>query len=221
MPSAQYLLECCNSTIIKLNNAKYHLDQLLSTGAVIVYPSQPTGSATTGTFATSSATNVTSVTDYDVSRELDDFFMNLVSAYDMFAHVINRTYFSTPINDADVTFYSISDEMARRFPSETITAYLTSLKRESWHRNMKAFRKCTTHGKAIKFRIDIERGFMETSWMTKIVLPDNPFSNRPTYLQNREMRTFGIDIFKKSLNAIDHMYGIMEARIRSSDRIPI
>ena len=147
--------------------------------------------------------------------------MNLFSAFDIFAQVVNLVYLTPPLSEDAVSFYIISNEMANRCPNETLTQYLTFLQTKQWRKDLKDFRRCTTHRKAIEFLIDTSRVFMEVSWETKILLPDNPFSNLPIYSQRREFGVFGVDIFKKTLNAIDHMYGIMEARVRVANQIPI
>ena len=207
------------SSTIKLNSAKYHLNTLLSYETVFISPPLSTSGATSVTVST--ATNVSALTDFDISRELDNLFTNLSSAFNLFAQVINLVYLIPPLSDDVVSFYNVLNVMADTLPNETLTQYLLSLQTEQWYKDMKDFRRCTTHRKAIEFFIDMSRRFMEASWQTRILLPDNPFSTQPTYSLNREMKGFCEDLLRNSLNAIDHMYGLMEAKIRVANQIPV
>lgn len=219
--SALNLLRNSRSSEIKLYSSKHHLDTLLSYKKVIISPPLSTSGATGDTISTSGATVISQPTDYDVSRELDNFFANLFGAFDIFAHMINQIYLARPFSEDEVYFSRVRGAMVRDFLTDPLTDYLTSLQTKTWYRDLKDFRGCITHRNEIEFKITRVRLFMEASEETKILLPDTPFSYPPTYSLRREFGIFGVDIFKKTLNAIDDMYDIMEDRIRVANRIPV
>jgi len=193
------------------------MNTLISYETVIVSPPPSTSTATGSTI---SATGISQTTDYDVARELDNFFGNLFSAFDIFAQIVNIVY-SNPLSTGEVSFYRMWGAMRRNFPNDALTSFMTSLLAKQWCKDLRSFRKVTTHRHEIEFTIEGSRGFMELSWMTKIVLPDNPFFLPPTYSLGREFGTFGVNIFHAAVNAIDKMYGILEAKIRAANRIPV
>lgn len=219
--SALNLLRNSRSSEIKLYSSEHHLDTLLSYKKVVISPPPSASGATGSSIPTSGSTIVFEPTDYDVSRELDNFFANLFGAFDIFAHIINQIYLARPFSEDNVYFSRVRGAMVRDFPTDPLTHYLTSLQTKTWYKDLKDFRRCTTHRNEIEFKITRVRLFMEVSEETKILLPDTPFSYPPTYSLRREFGIFGVDIFKKTLNAIDDMYGIMEVRIRVANRIPV
>lgn len=212
------LLRYCTSSSIKLHSSQHHMNTLLSYETVIISP-PPSTSGVTG--STISVTSISTPTDYDVSRELDGFFANLFSSFDIFAQIVNMVYLTSPLSTGKVSFYRMWGAMKRIFPNDALTRFMTSLLAKQWYKDLKGCRKVPTHRHEIEFTIERSRGFMEPLCRTKIVLPDNPFSVPPTYSLRREFETFGVNIFQRAVNAIDHMYGIMEARIRVAGRIPI
>lgn len=194
------------------------MDSILSTSTVIISPPSSTSTATS---SNASATNLPHPTDYDIYRELDNFFANLFSALDVFAQVINLAYFLNPYSEHRVSFHRVYGGLRRSHPNDALTQYFTTLRTEQWHKDMKDFRKCAVHRKVIEFKIRISRESTQGQWETKIVLPDNPFLDQLTYSLNREFDIYGVDIFKRTVNAIDQMYSTMEARIRTANHIPV
>lgn len=216
--STIHLPKYCNALKIKLKSSKHHLNKLLFYKTCFILPS-PLTSGMGG--RTISVTGITQVTDYDVSRELDDFFVNVSSAFDAFAQVVNLVYLIPPLTPNIVKPSNVQNAMSRNFPTDKLTNHLTTLQAKPWYMDMKAFRN-TIHKHPIEFIPESKRlGFMETSWDTKIMLPDDPTSTTPTYFSKREFGVFGVDIFKETLDAINIMYGLMKARIRVADCIPI
>lgn len=193
---------------------------LLSYKTVIIYPPTPP-STVIASGGTPSATGPPQVTDYDVAREIDNFFTNLSSTFDVFAQVINLTYLTPPISDDLVTFHNMSAVMACSLSGETLTSYLNSLQTKQWFKDLKGFRRCTTHRHEIECDIKSRRGLMKTSADTEIILPDNPFSYPPMYSQNREFGDFGVNIFNETSKALDDIYGIADTKIEAADHVPI
>lgn len=209
-----------------LQTAKARLDSVLSVKEFIYSTLSYSPSNTSGiTGGTISATDITPPTS-NISGDINDFFGNLSSAFDMFAQVVNLVYLSPALDESDVTFHEIVNTMMsiHRFQREPITQYLATLQRSQWYNDLKPFRHCKTHRKIIQFLVVMKQSPLQTSlWptVTTILLPDNPYSNQPTYQKNREMQVFGMNIFEMSLNAIDHMFGLIEAKIQTADRIPV
>lgn len=206
--------------VSKLRNSKVHLESILSISEWVTPPSTSTSGATGSSIST---TNV-SLPTFDISGNLDNFFGNLLSAFDIFAQVTNLVYLTPPLNESDVSFDRVVNEMACGLQNEVITQYLLSVQRSQWYKNQKAFRRCAIHRKSIPFTVTMEFAYLQTSSfpkVTAVLLPDNPYLKIPTYQKKQEMRVFGMNIFQNTLNAIDDMYGIMEVRVRAADRIPI
>jgi len=219
--------------VTKLRSSEHHADKILSTRG-LVRPSSiasggggstisVSGSTISVSSSTISATSVSpsTLTDDDIHRELDNFFYNLFSAFESFAQVVNLVYVVPPMNDDDATFFDVSTILVTRFAGETLTPYLTSISTQNWFREMKAFRKCTTHSKSIPFYFTYSRESTRESWEPKIILPDNPRSDSPDYPPNKEFGTFGMNILTEVFKAIENMFDILETRIRSADRIPV
>lgn len=141
----------------------------------------------------------------------------------MIAQVINRVYLTPPmsLSDDTVSFYNACVVMTSGLSGETLTNYLNSLQTKQWFKDLKGFRRCTTHRYELECLIISRRGSMETSADTEIILPDNPFSYPPTYSQNREFGVFAVNIFSETSKAIIDMYSLMEVRIRRAGCIPI
>jgi len=191
-------------------------------GATVSIPTTPTSSPS-GSGATGGAiptTGISSSEEEDISRELGDFFYNLESAFESFAQLTNCAYPLT-LSEADVTFNELIDEMGRRFPSERLTNCLISLRAKRWYRDMKRFRRCEYHRKCIPIYISFGHRFKERSWQKEIWLPDNPLAKNITYLKTREVSEEIAEIFTESLNVIDEMFRIIEARITVANSVPI
>jgi len=168
-----------------------------------------------------SATSVSPVTDYDVSRELDGFLTSLWSAFDIFAQAVNLAYLTPQLSVGYVDFKRVRGAMYRSLPSERLTVYMNSLISELWYIDLNDFRRCITHRNEIDIWIITSRTLLATKSDTKILLPDDPLSYPSTYSAKRQCGSFGIGIFKKALNAIDQMYGLMETKIKNVGHIPI
>lgn len=210
----------CISVVNKLVNAKDHLENILSVEEWVTTTASLTNASTISTFST---THVAPPT-FGISGNLDNFFGNLSSAFDIFAQVVNLVYLAPPLDEKDVSFEKIINEMGSKLQNEQMTQHLTSLRTMQWYVDMKPFRNCGTHRKTIRFKVLMEEESMRTlSWpkVTTILLPDDPFIDPPTYNTNREMEVFGLNIFENTLNQIDEMYGMMEVRVRVTDRIPV
>lgn len=220
-PSAQDLPRYCSSCRIKLNSSKYHLERLLSFKSKTVLHPEATATTVTSGYGNPSATGVPPVTDYDVCRELDGFFTNVFSAFDHFAQAVNLMYFASPLPTDDVSFWKIWDVLKRDLPSEAITGFITSLRSDQWFQQLNVYRRCVTHQNEIEFTTESSRPFMKVGVRTKIVLPVNPFSHPAVYSPPREFGIFGVDAFEKTLNVIDHMYGLMETKARNVGYIPV
>lgn len=213
----------CISVVIKLVNSRDHLENILSVKDWITTTQSLTNASTISTFSTTHGAPPT----FGISGNLDNFFGNLSSAFDIIAQVVNLVYLThltPPLNERDVSFERVTNEMASNLQNEQMTQHLTSLRTTQWYVDMKPFRNCGTHRKTIRFKVLMEEESMLTlSWpkVITILLPDDPFIDPPTWNQNREMKVFGVNIFKNILNEIDNIYGLMEARVRTADRIPV
>jgi hypothetical protein len=220
-PSAQVLPRYCDSCTTKLRSTEHHLNILLSFKTVLIsHPDTIATTVTTGS-GNPSATGVSPVSYDDVSRELDGFFTSLWSVFDIFAHEVNLVYLTPPLTGRDVSFKGVLDAMSRIFSSERLTLYMSSLVSELWYKDLDDFRRCITHRNEVDIKIITSRTLFAPALETKILLPDDPLSYPSTYSLNRECGSFGSGIFKKALNAIDHMYELMETKIRNVGHVPI
>jgi len=214
-----------NSVLFKLSNAKQHLDALLSTEEWVV----PTlSNATSGApVATSSAGGSIppaqiSPTAYHISGNMDDFFGNLASAFDFFSQIVNLAYFASPLNESIVDLNVIVREMKTRRPSESMTTQLSSLRRQRWYVSLNLYRRCATHRKIIQCQVITSQSLTQTSpyALMRIVLPDNPFDDRPTYHMNRDV-VFVKTIFINAIGSLDQLFHTLESRIKTANQIPV
>lgn len=189
--------------------------------------------ATTGSASNATATIPTSAPSTEASTlalDLDGFFECLASAFDVFAHVINRIYFTPPRPQRDVSFHCIVEELkndpARR--NEAVTKHLARMIQHVWFAEMKLFRRYSFHYGAIPYEIE----FKPMSYnpiqervtfhdVLAIRLPDDPFSLPLSYRQGKSVQTLCVGILKKALDKIDFAYELLETRIRTANQIPI
>lgn len=204
-----------------------HLESVLSNRELTPepQPSTATFSITSGSTISPSATSISPRAI--VSMHLDEFFGNIVSVLDVFAHVVNLVYMNSPFSEREVYFdarFSIIDEMENRYPNEEMTRCLSSIREKQWYVDMKPYRHLETHNRTIPFWPKLKSestSRISLSEATTILIPDDPFADPPVYNQNREMRIFGVNVFTNTLSEIDNMYATMEARVRTANNIPV
>jgi len=183
-----------------------------------VYPSSISGA----TGSTISATVGSPPNEYDISRELGNFFHNLEGAFESFAQIVYYVYPLSPSLDAQtVTFATVSNEMITNFPREKLSDYIITIQKEQWFKDLTGFRIKEYHKHSIPFWVNRGRGFLDTSWQTVIWLPDKPLKKKVSYLKKREICRTCEYILREGVNAIDHISGLMEARINAVGHIPI
>jgi len=227
----------CTSVRMKLNHSETHLKNMLAIEKWDITPSitPPTVPpyATTGSASNATATIPTPAPSTQASTlalDLDGFFECLTSALDIFAHVINRIYFTPPRPARDVGFYYIVGELtndpARR--NEAVTQHLARMIQHVWFAEMKLFRRYSFHYGAIPYEIE----FKPMSYnpiqeritfhdVLAIRLPDDPFSLPLNYRHGRSVQTLCVRILKKALDKIDFAYGLLETRIRTANQVPV
>jgi hypothetical protein len=191
-----------------------------------------TGSASNAaaTVPTSVPTSVPSTQAMNLSLDLDGFFESLTSALDIFAHIINLVYFAPPRSPESIGFDYIVGQLANdpTRQNETITQHLVRMKRNKWYREIKRFRRCAIHYGAINY----EMSFKPTSYeplqeyitfqdVLAIKLPDNPLSFPSSYQKRRSVQTLCVAILKRALDKIDVTYGLLEARVRTANQVPV
>jgi hypothetical protein len=161
----------------------------------------------------------------EVSGALDDIFANIFSAFDVFAQIINIVYFSAPRREAEVSF----DRIVNLLPDppnnrDLVKVLLVGCQNAPLNVLANLYRNCSTHRKAIEYKIEaeIEPFSMNPSIkIAKILLPDDPQVGQPTYLNQIEARQFNNRVLRHSLAVIDKAYAIMEETIRVNDVIPV
>ena len=223
----------CDSIAVAAHTAKKHLEDVLAFKEMVYsmpsYTSAGTGSTIPATQTTPSTQVVppayTIRPTFDISGKINDFFGNIVSLFDYFSQVINLVYINPPLEEKRVQFDRIVNAMqCAGCQNEPLTQYVTTLQGSQWYLDLVPFRHCKTHRKIIQFDVLLRQASIQTSpWpsITTILLPDDPYSNRPTYNTQREMQIFGVDIFKNSLSGMDHMFSLLETKVTASGHIPI
>jgi len=221
------------SVRIKLHSSKTNLENILSIKKWESTPSilQQTASNATigsGTIVAATPALLPSTQTMNLSRDLDGFFENLVSAFDILAQVVNLLYFAPPKNADEITFHNIVDELRDAGKqNESITTHFSRIRRRSWYRGLKSFRNCAIHNKSIQFRVQTKPSSFEplqeyspSHDVKAILLPDNPRSNQPIY-KRRSVQSYCVKMFSKALDSIDLAFSLMENRIRTANRVPI
>jgi hypothetical protein len=112
--------------------------------------------------------------------------------------------------------------------NETITNHLARMRRHVWYTEMKRFRRYSIHYGEIPYDIEFKpmsynpiQEYVTTCDVLAIKLPDNPFSYPLNYQKRRSVQTLCITILKKALDKIDVAYGLLEARIRNANQVPV
>lgn len=210
------------SVTSKLQSSRMHLESVLSTKELVLLTQQSYSGSTSG-YTFSPISSISSPTQQEITRNVDGFFGNLASAFDIVGQVINLVFLVPPLEEQRVTFDWIITELVNRCGGKKITQYLTTLKKQQWYKDLKKFRRCTIHTKIIQCKTVTEHSVMQTTWpkVTEILIPDEPFRNKPTYSKNLTIQGFGKAIFLNALNAIDEIYGIMDAEVITADKIPV
>ena len=208
--------------ITKLRNTEKHLHGLLS----IKEWAFPTGSSN----ATATSGNTITPTfpaippETEVTGELDDFFIDLKSSFEIFGQVINLVYLDPPLNEDDVTFFGIVKLMKIRKPNALLTAFLDSTLNAQWFGDLKDFRERAYHQRNILWEISMKYSSVQATvypQVSEISIPDNPFSNQPAFTQKRNVRNFCLPLLQSSLNAIDKSFGIIDVEVKNADKIPV
>ena len=218
-PSCAQIPVFSKSVVRKLQHAKTDLESVLATKTYFIYSTTSTSGAT----GSSLPTTAYSPTQIDFSNRIDGFFGNMASAFDIFAQVLNKVYLTHPLRENEVTFDMMVRIMKIRFMNESLSQYLFGLPRQQWYRDLKSFRHCSTHRKVIECIVETTHGSIQTTFptITRILLPDNPSLNTMTYVLQREFGKFGSNVLTNVLVSIDNMYGLLESRVRTANRIPV
>lgn len=210
-----------DSVLNKLYNSQVRLDSILTRKEWV--PSAPF-STSAGSGASLLTTQTVSPT-FDISGNLDDFFGNLASAFDILAQVINSIYLVPPLDERDVNFGSLALVVGIRCQNETIARNLSSLIVAPWFVDLKGFRHCQEHRNKIQFQVvfDPISSGQTISWpqIKTILLPDDPDAAQPNFAKGREVRVFCADILQNALNEINSIFGVMDARVRAADHVPV
>jgi len=209
--------------LTKLAIAEKRLNDLLSIKEW-AFPTGSLSNATAISGTTIATTYPVSSPVIEVAGNLDDFFSNLTSSFEMLGQTINLVHIDPPLNKNRVTFYKIVTLMRRTKPAAILTANLNLFTNSQWFKDMKGFRKCSYHQKKIPWKVSMEYTNMQATFfpqVSEILVADNPFSNNPTYTQKRNIKVFCLAIFQSSLITIDKSFEIMEIEARNADRIPV
>lgn len=234
----------CNSVRTKLHSSKTHLDNILaikkwdvpnsnlpSISTNIATSISPNYSTSGTTITASSAINlqVPSTRAMNLSRDLDGFFECIVSALDIFAHIVNLTYFPQPKPTKSVSFDHILDELIAtpNLSNEPITQHLTSIRKANWYKEMKPYRRYAIHYGSINYQILYKSTFQplvgtytNSDDVEAILLPDNPLGVVSTFSKKRKAQTFCKKIEKKELDSLDIAFNLADNDISLTSRIP-
>lgn len=212
----------CNSVIAKLRIAEKHLYGLLSFKEWTFATGSSNSTATSGN--TIASTFPVTSPETEVTGDLDDFFINLRSSFEMFGQAINLVYLDPPLNENDVTFFGIVGLMKIRKPSALLTVHLDSFLNAQWFKDLKDFRECCYHQKNILWEISMKYSSVQATvypQVLEILIPDNPFPNLPTYTKNRNVKNFCLPLFQSSVSVIDKSFGIIDAEVKNANKIPV
>ena len=207
--------------IAKLRIAEKHLWVLLS----IKEWANPTGSSSNAT-ATSGNTIATTYPvispETEVTGELDDFFIDLRSSFEMFGQVINLVYLDPPLNEDEANFCVIVKLMKIRKPHAPLTASLDSILNAPWFKDLRDFRERAYHQGNILWEISMKHSNVQATvypQVLEISIQDNP--NSPTFTQNRNVRNFCLPLLLSSVSAIDKSFEIIDREVKNANKIPI
>ena len=220
--SAVVLPSEMDSVMTKLRVAEKRLFDLLSIKEWV----QPSASLSNATSTGSTiAPTYPIISPYiEVSGNVDDFFNNLTSAFEMFGQVINLVYIDPPLHESLVTFYNIVALMKTSKPNVNLTTHLNSFTNSQWFRDTKAFRRRCYHRRKILWEISMKVSSLQATvfpQVVEILIPDNPYSNNPTHVKKRSIMNFCLPLFQSSLNAIDQSFGIIDVEVKNANKIPV
>jgi hypothetical protein len=239
-----------HSVRIKMRSSKTHLENLLAIrkwASSTLSQNVPnyamvSSTITTGSYGVTTSTPtfpmgnkvsvpVPSEQTMNVSMDLDGLFECLASSLDIFAQIVNLTYFNPPRDEGSVSFDYIIGALqgSNTTRNEPITRHLANMKLAKWYAEMKPFRRTETHRRVLDFKISYAPASFEplrdfdTSYDIKaILISDNPLSTgRPTYVKKRKISAFCTRLLRNELKGLDKGFEILEIRIRTSGRVPI
>jgi hypothetical protein len=229
---------------VKLQASRLSLEYLLSvkewesTGQPLYFStsnstSLSTSNATSGSsIATSVATSVPAphIQAVIVSKELDNFFESLATAYDVLAQIVNLMYLSPPLAATNVYFLDVVDTLRSRprTMNEPLTAHLVQVRKTSYYREMMSFRRCATHDKPIDYKISYESSFqpLRENYPLKftvksILLPDNPRAKKPDYKKGKSVNVLCVYILEKTIGNIEAAFELMNGKLLVANKIPV
>lgn len=219
--SALILPNCCNSVITKLRVAESHLVKLLSIKEW-VFPTGSSSNATATSGNTIAPTFPATSPETNVTGELDDFFIDLKSSFEMFGQVTNLVYFDPPLDEDDAGFFAVVQLMKLKKPHGVLTGHLDSILNAQWFKDLRDFRERAYHQRNILWEISMKHSNAQATvypQVLEISIQDNP--NSPTFRQNRTVKNFCLSLLQSSFSAIDKSFDIVETEVRNADRIPV
>jgi hypothetical protein len=208
--------------LTKLRIAEKHLYGLLLFKEWIFATGSSNSTAASG--STLAPTFPVTSPETDVTGDLDDFFINLKSSFEMLGQAINLVYLDPPLNENDVTFFGIVRLMKIGQPNALLTVHLDSFLNAQWFKDLKDFRERCYHQRNILWEISMKYSSVQATvypQVSEILIPDNPFSNLPTYTKNRNVKNFCLPLFQSSVSAIDKSFEIIEKEVKNADKIPV
>jgi hypothetical protein len=212
----------CNSVITKLRIAENHLNSLLSIKEWTYTTGSSNATATSGNTITPTFPTISPETE--ITGELDDFFIDLKSSFEIFGQVINLVYFDQPLNEDDVTFFAIVNIMKITKPNSLLTPLLDSTLNAQWFVDLKDFRERAYHQRNILWEISMKySNALATVYpqISEISIQDNPLSNQLAFTKNRNVMNFCLPLLQNSLNAIGKSFEIIDTEVKDADKIPV
>lgn len=237
-PDATRIESFCFSVALKYYSAETHLQNILSIKEwdlpIPSSPSTTSGPVSSGTTITTGSpsnyipyalTNIQQQT-VKISNNLDDFFSNIFSAHDVFAHVLNFVYLSRPTPNNNVYFHTVAGAIsALPHPRDSIKTLLDGCLGASLYKDAKKYRRTTTHDNASYFHvlpeIDPFASTQSPAKLLAILIADDPKVTPLTFVERRDFISFGPRVLRHTQAVINSAYGIMERTIRTVDTIPI
>jgi hypothetical protein len=219
--SALILGNCCNSVIAKLRITEKHLYSLLSTKEWIV-PSSSASNATGSSGNTIATTYPTISPETVITAELDDFFIDLKSSFEMLGQVINLIFFDPPYNENEASFALIANLIKINKPQTALATHLNSFLNAQWFVDLKEYRERAYHQGNILWEISMKHSNVQSTvypQVLEICIQDKP--NSPTFAQNKNVRNFCLPLFQSALTVIDKGFQIIEIDVKNANKIPI
>jgi hypothetical protein len=207
--------------ITKLRIAERHLHGLLSIKEWTI-PTGSSSNATTTSGSTIATTFPVISLETVVTGELNDFFIDLKSSFEMFGQVINLVYLDPPLNEDDASFFVIVGLMKIRKPHAVLTASLDSILDAQWFKDLRDFRERAYHQRDILWEISMKHSNVQATvypQVLEIFIQDN--LNSPAFTQNRNVRNFCLPLLLSSLSVIDKSFEIIDREVKNADKIPV